>query len=90
MKSFLPLAMGISVLLGSIVSDHGLAGLLKARQQSRQLATEVAALKADNAVLRMRVDELKHDPAAIERVARRDFGLVRPDELVITVERALP
>jgi cell division protein FtsB len=86
--SLLPVAFGLCVLLGSLASEHGLPGLLKAREQSRRLAAEVAALKNENAALRVRVDELTNDPSAIERIARGDFGLVRRDEVVVTVRPA--
>lgn len=87
-RSFVPLAFGFCVLLASVGSEHGLPGLIKARAQSRRLAAEVAALKAENDALRVRVDQLQNDPSTIEVVARRELGLVRPDELVITVQRA--
>lgn len=84
-RSFLPVALGVCVLLGSLAGERGLPGLIKAREQSRRLAADVSALKAENAALRVRADQLRNDPSAIEAVARHDFGLVRPDELVITV-----
>jgi len=84
-RSFLPVAFGACVLLGSVAGEHGLPGLLKAREQSRQLAAEVAALRTENAALRARVDELRNDPSEIERVARRDLGLARRDELVVVL-----
>lgn len=76
------------MLIASAVSDHGLAGLIKAREQARQLTADLAALKAENAALRMRIDGLRNDPAVIERVARQDLGLARPDEVVIRVKPA--
>ena len=87
-RSFLPLALGIGVLLGGIAGEHGTSGLIKARAESRQLAAEVAALKAENAGLRERVDQLRHDPSAIEQVARHEFGLARRDEVVVVVSAA--
>jgi cell division protein FtsB len=84
-RSFLPVAFGVCVLLGSVAGQHGLPGLLKARAQSRQLAAQVAALRTKNAALRARVDELRNDPSEIERVARRDLGLARRDELVVVL-----
>lgn len=88
-RSFLPVAFGVCVLLGSVAGQHGLPGLLKAREESRQLATQVAMLRTENAALRVRADQLRNDPAEIERVARHDLGLVRRDELVIVVREAL-
>ena len=62
----------------------GLHAILQARREARQLASAVAALKAENASLRHEADALKSDPAAIEAVARGALGMARPDELVLT------
>lgn len=87
-RSWLAIACGVCVLLVSVGSEHGLPGLIKAREQARRLAADVAALQAENAALRVRIEELRNDPAVIERVARRDLGLARPDEVVVTVKPA--
>ena len=35
--------------------------------------------------MRQRIRALQEDPAALERVAREDLGLVRPDEVVLVL-----
>ncbi len=61
------------------------------------LHRELAAVRAENARIRTRIGELKaeiqnlkEDPSAIERVARREFGLVRPDEYVFVLPKSEP
>jgi len=36
------------------------------------------------------VDELRHDPAAIEDAARRDLGLIKPGEKVFMIKDLQP
>ena len=59
------------------------------------LQRELSAVRAENGRIRMaiadlkaEIRDLKEDPAAIERVARREFGLVRPDEYVFVLPKA--
>lgn len=69
-------------LLGMTATDRGPA-LLKARRQAQRVAREIAALKADNAVLRARAAALRHDARTIEDVARETLGMARPEEIVV-------
>ena len=79
------MAFGVCLLLfGLIGDDHGLRAVLQARRDARALASQVAALRADNALLRQRADALRRDPATIEAVARETLGLVKPGEILIT------
>ena len=78
-------AFGACLLLfGLFGDDHGLRAMLQARRDARDLASEVAALRAENAGLRRRAEALRRDPAAIEAVARETLGMVRPGEMLIT------
>lgn len=60
----------------------------------RGLEHEVAAVEADNADLRREVGELradvaglKDDPAAVERIARDQLGMVRKSEVIFQFAR---
>ena len=62
--------------------------MLATRMASRQesyLADRIAALKAENDALREQARRLREDPALIEEVARREFGLIRPGERVFII-----
>lgn len=55
----------------------------------RALESELAGVEAENAelrrevgALRVEVDHLRDDPAAVERIAREQLGLVRKSEVV--------
>jgi cell division protein FtsB len=77
-------AFGIClVLFGVAAGDRGLPALLRAREQVSALSREIAALRAENARLKVRADALRSDPSAIEAVARQRLGLLRRDEILV-------
>ena len=80
-----------SLIAHMLIGERGLPANLRARQEYRELAETVEALKATNRRLRREAERLLNDPAAIEALARRDLGLIRPGEqLFIITERPAP
>jgi cell division protein FtsB len=77
------------VIVDALVGERGLLAMLRARQQQQELATAVARQRAENAKLREEVRRLTEDPAAIEEIARRELGLMRPGEKLFII-RDLP
>ena len=70
-----------SVLVANaLVGERSLAAILRANQQSRDLASSIAELQRENAALREQARQLREDPRAIEHLARREIGLIRPGE----------
>ncbi|MDP8218899.1 MAG: septum formation initiator family protein [Candidatus Theseobacter exili] len=53
---------------------------LSKREQT--LRTEIGRLENENQRLRDRIFALEHDPVYVEKVARDDLGLSRPDEVI--------
>jgi cell division protein FtsB len=74
------------VIVDALVGDRGLLAMLRARHQYDQLAATIARQRADNSRLREEVRRLREDPSAIEEIARRDLGLIRPGEKVFIVK----
>ncbi|PYR94535.1 MAG: hypothetical protein DMF84_05110 [Acidobacteria bacterium] len=73
-----------AILLGNaLAGDRGLTATVRARHDRAALTAEIDSLRAGNARLRARAQALKNDPATIEAVARREFGLLRRDEKVV-------
>lgn len=72
------------ILMTMFAGDRGLPAVFKARRDAQELSRRIAAIRAENAELKVRADALRTDPAAIERVARETLGFARPDELVVT------
>ena len=74
----------------ALVGDQGLLATLRARQQYNELAKTIARQRAENARLREEVRRLHEDPAAIEEIARRELGLIRPGEKVFIIKDLPP
>jgi cell division protein FtsB len=83
---YLVVAVGCVLIIDALVGDRGFLAMLKARQQYRTLEASLARARAENAKLREEARELREDPQAIEDIARRDLGLIRPGEKLFIVK----
>ena len=68
------------VVIDAVVGEKGLLALLQARQEYQALEGQVQTLRAENYRLREQARRLREDPAAVEEVARKDLGLIKPGE----------
>jgi len=74
------------VVVDAIVGDKGLMAMLKARRQYRALEVALDTATSENARLREEARRLREDPAAIEEIARRELGLIRPGEKLFIIK----
>ena len=74
------------IVVDSLVGEQGLLAMLRARKQYEELAATIARQRAENARLRDEARRLTDDPAAIEEIARRELGLIRPGEKVFILK----
>ena len=79
-----------AVVVDALIGDRGLVAMLRARHEYDELSASIARQRAENARLREDVRRLKEDPAAIEEIARRELGLIKPGEKVFIVKDAPP
>ena len=56
------------------------------RQQIVELDREIQKEETASRQLRLEIDSLKTDPKSVERLAREQLGLARPDETVVRFE----
>jgi cell division protein FtsB len=85
LERVLPLAVLVVAVIGAPVMILSPQGLPRLRGLERELADvedENAELRRQIEELRGRVTRLRDDPAAVERIARDDLGLVRQTEVV--------
>jgi cell division protein FtsB len=68
----------------------GVLAIFSKREAVRVLQAEADHLKKDNAHLQEGIDKMKNDPTHLEDVARRDFGLLKPNERVYDFARPAP
>jgi cell division protein FtsB len=74
------------VVVDALVGDRGFIAMRDARRQHDELGATIARQRAENTRLREEARRLKEDPSAIEEIARRDLGLIRPGERVFIVK----
>lgn len=78
--------VAVVVILDALLGDRGLVAMLRVRRQYHELSNVVARQRAENARLREEARRLREDPGAIEELARRELGLIRPGERVFIVK----
>lgn len=80
----------IALVVGSVFGDRGLLSMLEKRRRVEALRAEIVSLRDDNARLAGDVVALRSDARAIERLAREQLGLARPDETVFLLRELSP
>ena len=74
------------VVIDAFVGDRGLAALVRTRQEHDHLAADVGSRRRENDRLREQIRRLRgEDPAAIEEIARRELGLIKPGERLFII-----
>ena len=84
------LFVGGVLVVNALVGDKGLIEMMKKREQYRALEQTLTRARAENARLREEARRLKEDPAAIEEIARREIGLIKPGEKLFIVRDVAP
>lgn len=85
LERVLPLLILAVAVIGApllIMSPQGLPRLRGLEQELREVDAENAALRRQIDETRSGVTQLRDDPAAVERIARDDLGMVRQSEVV--------
>lgn len=86
----LVLFAAIVLIVDGLVGDRGFLAMLRARRQYDELSVTLERQRAENSRLRDEADRLRNDPAAIEELARRELGLIRPGEKVFIIKDLKP
>lgn len=87
---YLLLILGGVLLVNALVGDKGLLAMLKARQDFQVLESSLTRARTENERLREEGRRLREDPTAIEDIARRELGLLKPGEKVFIVKDVAP
>jgi cell division protein FtsB len=78
------------IIVDGLFGERGLLAMLRARNEYRELSTAIDRQRADNARFREEARRLREDPTAIEEIARRELGLIKPGEKVFIVRDVPP
>ncbi|MEZ4442534.1 MAG: septum formation initiator family protein [Polyangiaceae bacterium] len=85
LQRILPISLLVVALVGApvmIFSREGMPRLEAVEQELLTVERENAELEREIELLRARVTRLRDDPAAVERLARDELGLIRQSEVV--------
>jgi cell division protein FtsB len=82
--------VGCVLVMDALVGEKGLLEMLKKRQEYRTLEQSLADVRSDNARLREEARRLQEDPSAIEDLARRELGLIKPGEKLFILKDVPP
>jgi len=84
------LLAGCVLVIDALVGDKGLLAMIQARQTYRALEGSLADVRAENTRLREQARRLREDPAAVEELARRELGLIKPGEKLFIIKDIAP
>jgi cell division protein FtsB len=79
-----------AIIVDGLVGERGLLAMKRAQRQYDELSATITRQRADNARLREDARRLREDPSAIEEIARRELGLIRPGERVFIIKDLPP
>jgi cell division protein FtsB len=82
----LPLAMAIGYLPYRAYGPDGIGQVRRLEAELDRVEGQNKGLVTENGSLQRRISELKGNRRAIERVARDELGLVRPNDIVFLFE----
>jgi cell division protein FtsB len=77
----------VSLLFFIMFSERGLADLNQMKKERDRLSSQNRQIIQENIGLGVEIDRLKNDPSYIESVARREFGMIGQDEIVVKPQR---
>ena len=83
---------GVTLILAALLvfmvfSDRGLAELNLLKAERDRIVGHNRELVRENIGLGVEIDRLKNDPSYIESVARREFGMIGREELLVKPQR---
>jgi cell division protein FtsB len=72
-------SLGLGILL---VGDRGSGEWRRAQDESRSVRAQIEALQRENSALARRIQDAETSDFEVEKNARENLGLVKPDEVV--------
>lgn len=76
------IGMALVLALWIAFSPFGFVRYLKIKKRLAKEEQEIGRLKNENRALEKEIARLRHDPAYLEKVARKRYGLIRKNEII--------
>ena len=90
MVQYLLIFIACVLVIDALVGEKGLLEIVKKRQEYRAVEQALTDARAENARLRDDARRLREDPDAIEDIARRQLGLIKPGEKLFIIKDVDP
>lgn len=78
----IPAACLAFILFFTVFGERGLLRIYEMQQEKQRIERSVADLRVENQKLRLSIEALHSDRYQLERIARKELGLVRPNEVI--------
>ncbi|MDO9069474.1 MAG: septum formation initiator family protein [Deltaproteobacteria bacterium] len=79
---FIPAGCLAFILFFTVFGDKGLLRIFELKQDKNKIDARLVESRNDNEKLKREIIALKSDRRYIESIARKDFGLVRSNEVI--------
>lgn len=73
------------LMVNALFGEKGYLATIQARREHDHIQRQLSALRAENERLANDIRRMRTDPNALEEAARKDLGLIRPGETLITL-----
>jgi cell division protein FtsB len=70
------------ILFFTIFGERGLLRIYHLNREKQEIQKRLGELSLENEKLKREIEALKTDRRYLESIARKDFGLVRPNEII--------
>ena len=80
----------IALIVHNVFSQNGFLASRRQRKELQALQQKIQRIKTENEQLDHENRALKSNPAAIERLAREQYGLAKPGEKIYSVPGGVP
>ena len=77
-----PAGVILFILYFTIFGERGLLRIYHLNQEKEDVQKRASALQLENDQLKREIEALKSDRRYLESIARKDFGLVRKNEII--------
>ena len=78
----IPAAIILFILLFTVFGERGVLRIYRMTQEKEDIQKKAIQIKTENEQLKREIEALKSDRRYLESIARKEFGLVRPNEII--------
>ncbi len=78
----IPASIILFILFFTVFGKQGVLRIHHLAQEKEDIRKKAAQIQAENEQLKREIEALKSDRRYLESIARKEFGLVRPNEII--------